>query len=191
MKKITYMGETIYERRDSKGRFSSFKSKFVKFVKRVMIWAVIINIGAWALIGAYSAGSQMNPMIVHAEKVLDISGIKYNEKIETLRNDVVAKLQKCESGGVKDPQGLIVFDSNKKASLGSLQFQVTTVIHYYKTLYGKTITNQEAIAIATDDTRAVPLAKDILFSKGAGDWYNCSVKLGLNKEIELIKKLYD
>jgi hypothetical protein len=101
------------------------------------------------------------------------------------------KLRACESGGAKDPEGLIVFDSNKVASIGSLQFQVKTVIHYYKTLYGKDITNKEAINIATNDSLAIPLAKDIMFkSKNlANDWFNCSKKLGLESEIKIIKSI--
>jgi hypothetical protein len=111
-------------------------------------------------------------------------------KIEALKDDVVARLSKCESAGAADPDGLIVFDTNHKASIGRMQFQTATVIQYYKKLYKQTITSKEANVIAMDKEKATQLAKDIIFNDGGiGNWYNCANKLGLPAEIKILNKL--
>lgn len=180
--KIFYNGEPL---RDSKGKFTS--------VMRI-VWRgceyVLCAVGILIFIGAYN-GSKQEPLVYEAQaqevKIID----KTPEKIEELKDDVVTKLQKCESGGHAEDAGVIIFDTNNKASIGSLQFQRSTVQHYYKVLYNKVITGQEAVEIAINPTTAKELAKKIIFedSKGVENWHNCATKLGLYKEVEIIKKL--
>lgn len=115
---------------------------------------------------------------------------KFPEKIESLKDDVVNQLMSCESAGHDEDDGIIIFDTNNKASIGQAQFQVKTVIYYYKKLYGKDITPKEAILIALDQDKAASLAKDIIFkADGLGNWYNCTKKLGLDSQVAVIKKL--
>lgn len=122
----------------------------------------------------------------------DISSIQYQAKVDTLKAEVVALLRACESSGFKETDGLIIFDSNKVASVGTLQFQKKTVIYYYKTLYGKDISGKEALLIALDDTLSGQLATDIMFTtknKAGKDWYNCTVRHNLDAKIDIINKL--
>lgn len=172
-------------------KWQVFKFKAVRFIKLTLAGIASVAIFTAVLVTSFNLGGKFNPDTVYAEKLIDRSQDYYNERIESLKYDVVNRLSQCESGGAKDPDGLIIFDSNKKASIGRLQFQVSTVQHYYKALYQKTITQKEAIEIATNPEKAKSLAKDIMFkSKNqANDWYNCAVKLDLNKEIQIIKKL--
>jgi hypothetical protein len=111
-------------------------------------------------------------------------------KIEQLKAEVLVDLKSCESGGYKESDGLIIFDSNKVASIGLYQFQKKTVIHYYKTIYNKTITGKEAIEISLDDELSTELASDIIFkTAGISNWHNCDVKKGLTNKINFINKI--
>jgi hypothetical protein len=189
--KVFFHGKQIYPKRDGQGKFSSFKTKLGKFLRTVTLVILTLGVLTSVGIGLYKMGGKNNPRIVTQEIEIDNSPLMYSQRVDTLKSAVVTKLAICESGNTKDSDGLIIFDTNKKASIGRYQFQVATVQHYYKILYQKTITSKEAIEIAIDADLAGSLAKDIMFkSKNkADDWYNCSVKLGLNKEIDIINKL--
>lgn len=143
-------------------------------------------------------GSAIGMCFTYSEPIEVINQTKYitadtqlKAKIEELKNEVLDKLKACESGDVTEDSGLIVFDSNKVASIGLYQFQKNTVIHYYKVLYGKEITGKEAIEVALDGTRARELAKDIIFSddNGIANWYNCQNKMNLLENIKWINKI--
>ena len=122
----------------------------------------------------------------------DNSSIMFSQKIDGLKDEVVAKILSCESAGYTEDDGILIFDSNKKASIGQAQFQVSTVQHYYKVLYNRDITKKEAVLIALDTDKASKLAKDIIFlgdNRPSKDWVICSRKHGLDAQVELIKKL--
>ena len=53
-------------------------------------------------------------------------------------------------------------------SWGPLQFKITTVQHYYKTLYSEDISQKEALFIALDEEKATKLAQDIIFEVEGG-----------------------
>jgi hypothetical protein len=112
--------------------------------------------------------------------------------LNVAKSKVVDLLQKCESGGRKDEEGIIVWDTNNKPSIGVLQFQPQTVQFYYKKLYGKEITGKEAVLIALDTEKARSLATDIIFTTENGvakDWVNCTRWHGLDARVQLIKEL--
>lgn len=114
------------------------------------------------------------------------------KKIEDLKDDVVNRLAACETKGVKEPDAAIIFDSNNQASIGAWQYQIKTVQHFVKKFEQRDITRVEAIKIAIDHEKAHALTKRVLFEiqSGASDnWYNCEKKLGLEREIAVIKKL--
>lgn len=139
----------------------------------------------------YWYGHDYQPQIKFVPQKVDVSEEIFAAKIEKLKWDVVEKLRACESAGYKESDGILIFDTNQVASIGTLQFQKKTVVYYYKALYQKVITGKEAVLIALDDKLAGELARDIMFkSKNiASDWYNCSTRLNLENEILIIKKL--
>lgn len=169
-------------------KWQVFKFKVRKFVRSCVVALFLIAVIAVCAVIIRNSF----PKTVYLSKNVDISNEVYNRKIEDLKDTVVAKLASCESAGYSESDGIIIFDSNAKASIGQLQFQKTTVIHYYKTLYGKTITAKEAVLIALDTEKASQLAKDVIFTtknKVSGDWYNCSKKFNLDAQVDLIKQL--
>ncbi len=175
--KIFYMGRRI------NGKFDSFKAKVRRFARWCVRWS-LISATAYAI---FMAGAFLYSTSSVTASVTD----SMPQRLEELKSDVVAKISKCEAAGHKEDDGIIIFDSNAKASIGQMQFQVKTVQHYYKTLYGQDITPKEAVLIALDEQKAKALAKDIMFTSnnGATDWLNCATKLGVGPEIAVIKKL--
>lgn len=166
-------------------RWQVFKYKVRKFFVKVVQVAFVIG----SLYVAGAVGATFFPNTVYATKEVHVDVLP--EKIDGLKDDVVARLMQCESGGYDEDDGIIIFDTNKVASIGQAQFQAKTVVYYYKKLYGKEITTKQAVEIALDKSKAADLAKDVIFTVDGGvdNWYNCAKKLGLHSEIAVIKKL--
>ena len=168
--------------RDNRGRFA--RSGMLK-------WFVLSAIVAGGMVGTAIWYQHAYPIVVTNTVTIDNSDVNFAQKIDSLEKSVVEAVRKCESAGANESTGLIVFDSNKVASIGTLQFQVKTIMFYEKSLYGKVVTGKEAILIALDDKLSGQLAQDIMFkSKNmADDWLNCSNKLSLSAQINAIKKI--
>jgi len=108
--------------------------------------------------------------------------------IEALKDSVVDRLAKCETHGRPDAGSVVVIDTNNEASIGKLQFQAKTVVHYTKLIEGRSIDRKQAVQIALHSERAASLAKRIIFEKdGLSNWYVCSKKLGLMPEVKFIQ----
>ena len=108
--------------------------------------------------------------------------------IEAFKDSVVDRLAKCETHGRPDAGSVVVIDTNNEASIGKLQFQAKTVVHYTKLIEGRSIDRKQAVEIALHSEQAASLAKRIIFEKdGLSNWHVCSKKLGLVPEVKLIQ----
>ena len=163
-------------------RFEVIKYKVARFFRNLVKVLLI------ALV-AYILAIVFFPRYKEVEKLIKVDNLSI--KTSELKNEILDSLKACESQGSKESDGLIIFDSNKKASIGLYQFQVKTVIHYYKTLYQKDITGKEAIEISLNEKLSRQLASDIIFtdSKGIDNWYNCKNKKGLAENIKWVNKI--
>jgi putative transposase len=84
----------------------------------------------------------------------------------------VDRLAKCETHGRPDAGSAVVIDTNNEASIGKLQFQAKTVVHYTKLIEGRSIDKKQAVEIALHSEQAASLAKRIIFEKdGLTNWY--------------------
>lgn len=117
-------------------------------------------------------------------------------RIEAKKWQIVDDLaSQCESKDAKEPDALIIFDSNNAASIGAWQYQILTVISYAKIHLNKTLTRTEAIALAIDHTAARELAYKIIWNAPAGDkgidnWHNCAyVKNDFAKRVAYIQQV--
>lgn len=173
----------VYNRQIN-GRFDSFKTKVKRFFAAAVLCAQISSAAlAIFFLGAFTFST--NRSEAYMVNVMP-------QKVAELKADVITRLAACESAGHKESDGIIIFDSNKVASIGQLQFQVKTVQYYYKKLYSQDITAKEATLIALDYEKASKLATDIIFREGGNpekDWYICSKKLGLAAEVKVLNKL--
>lgn len=122
-----------------------------------------------------------------------LANYKYiqSTKIRNIKQDVIQQLKQCETSLMTEDDAPIIFDTNKKASIGLFQFQITTVIMYYKKFYGRELTKKEAVILALDESRSSELVEHILFEteKGYENWLNCSRKNDLVGQIKVIKRL--
>ena len=176
--RIYYMGRRL------NGQFDSFKMKLRRLVRSVVRYTLAGGaFYAIFMLGAFTWSTSTTE--AYTVNLLP-------EKVAELKADVINRLAACESAGHEEDDGIIIFDSNKVASIGQLQFQVKTIQYYSKKLYGQTITPKEAVLIALDYEKASKLATDIIFREGGNpekDWYNCSIKLNLKAEVAVLNKL--
>ena len=154
-------------------------------LRRVSMAVMVLILGA----GSAFIYREVNPKTVWAERQVLTDSLEL--RIEGLKKDVISHLASCETQGLKEDDGIIVFDTNNKASIGVLQFQKKTVVYYYKVLYDQVITSKQAVEIALDAKKSAQLAEDIIFGTkdGLSNWINCDRKLGLALEVSFIKKI--
>lgn len=168
-------------------RWQVIKYKAAKLFRQIAM-VVMVSVG---LAGGFLVLRYFFPTIIYKTESKDVVVDTLKWKVDELKSGVLADLKQCESGGAKESAGIVKFDSNGVASIGSFQFQVKTVQHYYKTLYQQDITGKDAVIIALDEARAESLAKDIIFSDANGirNWLNCANKLGLRSRVNTIALL--
>lgn len=169
----------------------TFKQKVSLFFQTVATYSFL----ALIVVIIFKLGGIANP--ITKVEARDVLVDNLNAKVESLKEEVVNAIRACESAGNKENDGLITFDPHKTntkvqpASIGTLQFKIATVQHYYKTIYGKTITPKEAVLIALDDEKSGKLAYDIIFKSGSGtkDWHTCGNSKKVQDTLLVIKKL--
>ena len=185
----------MYHRNHRNGQFSR-KQKFGLYFILLAVCVLVAHITytSSALDNEIRAANFIPvPTIAFADETLDSKVDKLlTAKIEKLKDGVVDDLAaKCETRGAKEPDAVIIFDSNNEASIGHLQFQIKTVQAYVKKFEQRDITRLEAIQTATDHQKIHDLAKKIIFEEAGGldNWLNCSRKLDLYSRVAAIKAL--
>lgn len=178
-----------YKIRNKAGKFDSIKAKANRAFYKVRNFTYVTAV-AFAIFFAGQLYASNNMSVAFAEtKVVNV----LPEKIASLKADLIHKLvYQCESPGYKPGDDAIIWDTNNRASVGPLKFQIDTVQSYYKIFYGSVLNDVEAVTLAMDYDRAAELGEKIAFEdqgKGINNWYNCNRKLGLEAEVNLIKKL--
>jgi len=202
--RIFYMGKEV---RDGKGRWTSFKSRARAVIKKACIYSAIVAVAVGASYKYFPRNtvSYVAPIAEAAEvcgaSCQELAAQLVGQKIEKLKDELVEDIGKCESGGAKDPDGLIIFDTNNEASVGHLQFQRATVIHYMMKFFEKAIDRSDAIAISIDSKLSHNLAKTIIFEEDVwydkdkfphgswANWYNCSMKVNAPVRVAAIKAI--
>lgn len=173
-----------------------FKDEITLWVKAKWLMARGIRnlsiVASFVFVGYISAisYSSLHPKTVYADRETDISDQILTARIEILKQSVVNDVSKCENPAQNE--GLIIFDSNKKASMGLLMFQTETVKWYEKSLNGKTLSDKEANQLALDGVKSKELAEQVMFTtknKASMDWVTCARKANADLRIDMIKQL--
>jgi hypothetical protein len=159
--------------------------KTIRARVRILQYAVVFGTACFVLGGMIFGTSS----VTYATQEVPIDTTP--QKIDALKADLVSRLMACESAGHTEGDGIIIFDSNAKASIGRAQFQKATIVYYEKQLYDRDVSGKEAVEIALDDAQAAQLAQDIIFKTDDGlhNWVNCGNKLQLAPEVAVIEKL--
>lgn len=172
-------------------RFQVFKYRVRRFFHRVL---KVITVAFFILAFGYfifRIGQSTNVKTIYAVQEKEVMTDNLSPKIRELKDNLLATLIKCESGGHSTDKEPIIIDTNGKPSVGDLKYQLDTIVHYWNVLYKEVITQKQALLIALDTEKASKLAEDIWFNTKAGakDWYNCDMKHSLSTQISFIKKL--
>lgn len=169
--------------------FEVLKYKTMRLIRNAFIFLIRLLIISASLVMLFLIARHYFPKIQIVEK--EVISDTLEIKVAQMKAEILRDIKQGESHNAPESAGIIIFDVNHKASIGSYQFQITTVQHYYKVLYHKTITQKEAILIALDDTLAGQLASDILFTQKGGynNWYNTSKKYNISDRLELLASL--
>lgn len=104
--------------------------------------------------------------------------------IEVRRDALIHRLADCETGG-RGEAGV-----GHGPYVGVFQFAPSTVVAFVRERDGRTLSAQEATALARDYGRASKLVKYVIFDRGGhGHWPGCSSKLGIARQVAAIKAL--
>lgn len=170
---------------------------------KIKLALLAVVIGA-SIYGGYYLATKTSDVIVidnrtDVEEAVEETARRYEEQlaqrngdikeiVTQLQTEVVARLQRDESGDVDTSGGIVFYTNDPRSDLtgvcarvggkrhiecdswGVMQFKLTTVIYYYDVLYGEKITEKEAVLIALDDDKARSLASDIIFKVEGGVW---------------------
>lgn len=185
--KVFYNGKRLRDIYPHATRWEVIKWKAKRLIRKIFITSTVLAI----LYLSITVGGSMFPNTVYSVQEKQIVVDSLGQKIEEIKQTALDELEKCESAGHSEDDGIIIFDSNDKASIGQYQFQKATVAHYYQVLYGEKITGKQSVEIALDKTKARKLAYDIIFKteNGLKNWINCSNKIELRNTLEIIKTL--
>lgn len=180
---------------------SDVKLKHMTLKIKLALFAVVILLAGG---GGYYLATQTSDTIVidnraDVEEAVEETARRYEEQlaertgdiqeiVTQLQQEVVARLQRDESGDVDTSGGIVFYANDPRSDLtgvcarvggkrniecdswGVMQFKLTTVMYYYDVLYGEKITEKEALLIALDDDQARALATDIIFEVEGGVW---------------------
>ena len=186
--------------RDSEGKFVSNKWFVTKFLGLPILFICVgLSVAMYY--------EHKHPNIITNTVTTDISPEMYAQKIDSLEKSVVKQVEDCESQGYTESDALVTYDPRDsdratdagkvvvdkgQMSYGVLQFKTKTVQYYYNSLYGKKLTNLEAIMVALNASSSEALAQDVMFQSpkmGLTDWTDCSNRLNLGVMITAIKKI--
>ncbi len=195
--KVTFLGEPLHMVYPHATAWQLFKYRVYRGIRWVGIRSMVVAGVTGIIFTTYKIG-QSNPDLSFTKEISAVAitpayaGVTAEAKISSSKDELVESLGKqCETKGSVEPDAIIILDTNNKMSIGSFQFQITTVQHYMKVLHQKEISRVEAIQIAIDHKKAAALAKEILFEVkgGYGNWATCAAKLDLPVQIALLNKL--
>lgn len=170
------------------------KEEVKELAKEIAAFALVIVVIVLAIHGLVKANDYINASLnkpVQNATAYQVAEELLALKIRVLEDSVLAKLALCETGGVQEPDGAITFDTNRKASVGRYQFQITTVQHYHQLIYGVELNRAQSIMLAINPAPSTELAREIIFNTedGIENWRACDKKHNLALEISLINRL--
>lgn len=182
--------------RDSGGKFVEKVSTRVKrFVRRLPVYVMVVSVSVMFLGMLTNNFAFIERWFVPLEYVAvaeaaEVAG--QPDKIEAAKRKVIDELEKCESAGLKEADGIAILDTNNVGSYGPLQFQRKTVMYYYEKMTGNKISGRDALILALQGDKARELAYFIIYKTDSGidnDWVRCAAKYDLTGKVELLKEL--
>lgn len=181
------MGTYKYKR-NKEGKFTSLKRRIVNGFKFIVRWITISGVVGGTIYLAFLIGQWSTPFTVQAD-ITDTMAQKVDKMQDEIVNDIANLENKTNIPGVYDDNKGKTLPVKDKISYGCLQFKISTVQYYENNLNQRKLSDNEAVSLAIDCTRAKELAKQIIFEVPGG-LFNWSVATNkMASQVELIKTL--
>lgn len=164
-------------------------------------------VGSYFTIGTYAEDMSGKLVDAIADSVLPqayasngvdssaIADVIVGNRVDALKDALVDELAAKENG---DGSALPAYvDDNKagslsrkdKVSYGCMSYKISTVQSQYQTLYGKSLSNLDAVLLALDCGRAKSLAKDAIFKLPGALWNWSAATQEMATRVEVIRSL--
>jgi hypothetical protein len=173
----------------------TFTDKIKRITKIIIVVALVAGGYLLATLQAENRERSLEQSFsIHLAQQINKVQDEQEKKIEKMKWQIVDDLSnKCEVLGVKDEnkEGIIIWDTNNKASIGAWMFQTATVQYYSEKLRGEKLSTAEANRLALTHSEARQLAYEIIWDEVGGiyNWRNCMNKLGLKQRIETVRAI--
>ncbi len=188
--KVFFNGERLRDVYPHATRYQLFKYRAAKFFRKIVITSAALAILALTyFIGTKGAGHEIVAVVAqpaYAEETME-------GKVDALKEKLLDEMVNCEN-----PTHVLVNpDDNKagtlplkdKVSIGDLQFKLSTIQHFHKTLTGTTLTDREALMLGLDSQKARELALNAWINiKGSINQWTCASQ-SMKEKIEVIRFL--
>jgi hypothetical protein len=191
--KVIWNGKRLKDIYPHATKWQVFKYRVYKFFHKLMQMTVLTTILAIVVTTAFVVGRYSKADVAMA---LDVQP-SFDSKVDGLKNGVVDEIANCESRNSSQDTALVVYDNNSKgtirgkdiASIGVMQFKVSTVQAFWKQLHKENLSNYEATLLALDNKKAKDLAKDAIFNIQGSVWnWTCATKT-IGEKVAIIKSL--
>lgn len=137
-------------------RFGLIKMKVAQFIKRTIIVSLIVVIASYIATGSYFyAKSSISPVTVWAKSIVEVP-------IKEI-SPVLARIAKCESGGVHTKDGQVIFNANTNKTVDIGKYQINSMWNKKASELGLDLTKE------SDNEK---MAMWIYENRGTGDWYS-------------------
>ena len=174
-----------YDRDLKTGRYT-FKSRVSRFFAKVWMWTKYTMFGLATasvifFMGYAYHGDQVSAEVnyIAVPPMSTTSPATIQDKIELLKNNVLDEMNACEN-----PHHLLTWNDDNsehtlpmkdKPSNGDMAYKISTVKREYKILYGKDLTDKDALELALEQDQARALAINAWVNiKGSINEWSCA-----------------
>lgn len=187
--KVFYVSRPLKEVYPHATKWQLLKWRVAEFLKKCLRIVTWTGLTSGVVYGVFMAGQWSAPQYAIGANVID----NYPQRVEKLQNEVIDQIAKSENI-TNIP---IVFDDNKagtlskkdKASIGCMQFKISTVQKYSKDLRKESLSDLQAVLLALDCDKAKALAKEVIFKVDGGLWNWSVATKEMGVKVEVIKEL--
>lgn len=191
--KVIWQGKRLKDIYPFPTKWEMVKYKVRCFFHKLLQMTVLTTILGVVVTTAFVVGRSSKADVAMAQ----ITGDTFESKVESLKDGVVDEIAKCESRNASQDTALVTYDNNSRgtlkgknlASIGVMQFKVSTVQAFWKQLHKEDLSNYEATLLALDNHKAKDLAKDAIFNIQGAVWnWTCATKT-IGEKVAIIKSL--
>ena len=165
------------------------KAKFavIHFFRELWRYMKLSFVVSAVVLFSYMAGTQT------ATTQAEVNEDRLATKVEQMKTQLIEDIAKKENEigvpAIPDDNKRGTLPLKDKVSYGCMMYKISTVQLHYKTLYKKSLTDQEAATLAMDCTKAKALAKDAIFGIQGALWNWSVATKEMGNRVAFIRQL--